>query len=149
MSNLLPEALPALQSRTRPKTLRHVGTTQNPLSPCPLLSSAPTLFSALPRCPAISEMPETESLLSLAFVRPRDLGLTLVQPPWAGVHGFPKLDTHLGPHGEHAAVLCVCLPRAAELWWDAGFLPLSLFPHAHCPQGWIHVAQASLKVAKR
>jgi hypothetical protein len=22
---------------------------------------------------------------------------------------------------------CVCLPRALELWWDAGFLPLPLF----------------------
>ena len=50
---------------------------------------APILFSAFLQCPAVSGMPETENLLSLASVRPRDLGLPLVYhppipPPWAG-----------------------------------------------------------------
>jgi hypothetical protein len=33
---------------------------------------APTLLSALPKCPTISGMPETENLLSLTSMRPRD-----------------------------------------------------------------------------
>ena len=72
-----------------------MGTTQCPLSPCPLLPLAPgltdraaprgpILFSALLRCPVVSGMPETENLLSLASMRPRDLDLPLVHPLWAG-----------------------------------------------------------------
>ena len=38
----------------------------------------PTLFSALLRCPAASGISETEHLLSLASMRPRNLGLTPV-----------------------------------------------------------------------
>ena len=53
-----------------------------PLSlPSPLFSPGddpPILFSALLQCPVASGMPESENLLSLASVRPRDLGLPLV-----------------------------------------------------------------------
>ena len=66
---------------------------------------ASILVSALQWCPAMSGMSKTENLLSLASVRPRDLGLPLVHPPSGGVRDFPQTDTHLGPFGEHAAVL--------------------------------------------
>ena len=90
------------------------------------------MLSVLPWCPAASGVPKTENLLSLASVRPRDLRLPLVHPPQAGVRGFSQPDTHPGPRGKRAAVLHVRLPRAPELWRDAGFLPLPLFPHARC-----------------
>jgi hypothetical protein len=79
----------------------------------------------------MSGMPET-NLLSLASVRSSHLRLPLVHPPAREVRfsGFPQPVTHPGLRGEHAAVL----PRALELWWDLGFLPHPLFPHAHCPQ---------------
>ena len=76
-----------------------MGTTQHPLSPCPVLSSAPRLarapprapilFSALPWCPTVSGMPKTENLLSLASVRPRDLRLPLGQPLVGWVQWLP------------------------------------------------------------
>jgi hypothetical protein len=42
------------------------------------------LFSDLPRHTAASGMSKTESLLSLASVKPRDLWLAPVYPPWTG-----------------------------------------------------------------
>ena len=143
MSNLPLEGLPALQPWTGPWTLNVGETTQCRLSPCPLLLSAsgltepppgtPILFSALPRCPVVSGMPETENLLSLASVRPRDLRLFPPHPPGTGVRGFPQPDTHQGPHEECSVVPSVCPPRAPELWWDTGSLPLPSFPHTHSP----------------
>jgi hypothetical protein len=47
----------------------------------------------------------------------------------AGVSGLTRSDTHLGPHGKHVAVPIICLPRAPELWWNAGYLPS--FTHTH------------------
>jgi hypothetical protein len=69
----------------------------------------PHLFSAPPRCSAVSEMPETENMLSLASVRHRDLGLppvhplagwvqwllTARQPPRAAWKGCTAVLTHL------------------------------------------------------
>jgi hypothetical protein len=48
------------------------------------------------------------------------------------VRGFTQPDTHPGLCGERAAVLCICPPRAQELWRDTGSLPPPLFTHAHC-----------------
>jgi hypothetical protein len=60
-------------------------------------------------------------------------------PPWAEWVAF-----HLGPHGKRAAVFCVCPPRAPELCWDSGFLPLPLFPHTYCPTS-VHTHACALK----
>ena len=94
------------------------------------------MFSALPRCPAVSGMPETENLLPLASVRPRDLRMTLFHPPHHPHCWGPWLSTArhpLGPRGKPVAVFHICLPRALELWQDRSFLPLPLFSHTCCP----------------
>ena len=86
-------------------------------------------------------MPKTENLLFLASVRPRDIGLPLVHPLVAslvyrvrpGFHGFPQPDTHKGLRGKRAEIL-LCLPaQSTRTLVGAGFLPLPLFPQAHCP----------------
>jgi hypothetical protein len=106
---------------------------------------APTLFSALPWHTAAFGMTKTENLLSLASMRLRYLGLPPCPPPEDWVCSFTQPDTHLGPHGEHVAVLRICPPRAPELWWDAGFLPPPLFPHACCRTGgWIFGCKSTL-----
>ena len=144
MFNLLREGLPVLQPRTGPRTLTLVGTTQSPLSPCPLFPSAPGMtklphgtpifFSALPRYPAMSGMPKNENLLSLASMRPKDLSLPHVHPSpsWGYVASHRHSDTPRGHMEIVQQSSHVCLTRELELWWDPGFLPL---PHAHCPAG--------------
>jgi hypothetical protein len=54
-------------------------------------------------------------------------------PCGPGFNGFPQQDTHLGLHGEHGAVLHICLSRAPKLWWDTGSLSpfYSLTPTTH------------------
>ena len=64
-------------------------------------------------------MPEAENLVPMTA--------SCTQPTELEFGAFPQTDTHLGPHGKHAAVL-LCLPRARELWRDVGFLPLPLSP---------------------
>jgi hypothetical protein len=54
----------------------------------------PILLSALSKCLVVSGMPQTENLLSLASVRPRDLGLLLIHPlvgwgPWLPTARYP------------------------------------------------------------
>ena len=55
MSNLPPEGHPVLPPWTGPRTLACVETIQRPLSPCPLLPSAPGL-SAAPEPPFCSQL---------------------------------------------------------------------------------------------
>ena len=99
------------------------------LSPCPLLPSAlgPSFCSALLWCPAVSGMPQTENLLPrTAPCGPEWLAGSVAshsQTPTPGRVESEWLSSRVHP------------PRAPELWWDAGFLPLPLFPHAHCPAG--------------
>ena len=132
-----------LQSRIRPRTLTHMGTTQLPLSPCPLFPlvlgmtepplATPILFSAPPRCPATSGMSETENLLSLASARPNDLDLPLAHPLAGWVQWLPTARHPPGALWKAcSSPPTVGLPRAPELWRVSGFLPLPLFPHAHC-----------------
>ena len=66
---------------------------------------APILFSALLQCPAASGMPETENLLSLASVRPRDLGLPLVCPLAGWVQWLP-----IARHPPRAVWKACCSP---------------------------------------
>ena len=142
MSNLLPEGLPVLQPRTD-QGLTFVETTQRPLSLCPPLSSdlglmelppgSPILFSARPRCPAVSGMPKTENLLSLASMRPRDLRLPLVHPPAGWVHSFPQPDTHPGPHGKHAAVLPSLPAQSSGTLVGRKFSPTPFIPPCPLP----------------
>jgi hypothetical protein len=93
---------------------------------------APILFSALLRGPMVSGMPETENLLSLASMRPRDLVLPLVHPCGL-VRSFPQPDTHPGPCGKQAASCPQRLPAQStgRMW----VFSHSLYspPHAHCP----------------
>jgi hypothetical protein len=64
---------------------------------------------------------------------PRDLGLPLVDPPpsWSPVASHSQKPTQ-----SRVESLCqsssIHLPRAPELWWDMGFLPL-IPPHIHFP----------------
>jgi hypothetical protein len=136
MSNLPPEGLPALQPWTKPRTLTCIGITQRlPLSLCPLLPSAPgltelsgvggILFSALPWFSVVSGMPKTENLVprTAPCPLPAELGpmASHSQTPTGGCMGRVRQS------------FCVCLPRALELWWHVGFLPLPLFPQCPLP----------------
>ena len=123
--------------------LSHMGITQRPLSPCPLLFYALEL-TKLPPGPLFFLIYSTASS-SLGCPRLRTCYLW---PPWGavtsdcslstspcrpGINGFPKQDTHAGLRGEHGPVLHVCLSRAPKLWWDTGSLsPFnSLTPATH------------------
>ena len=91
----------------------------------------PHLFSALPWCPAVSGIPKTENLLSLAYVRLRDLGLPLVHHPLSwGSSGFLQPDTHLGQRGKRATIF-QCLPdQSTGTLVGGGFYPPPFFtPH--------------------
>ena len=65
------------------------------------------------------------------------LGLPLVHPPpsWGPVASHSQ--THTGVTCKACSSPSVHLPRARELWRDAGFLPLPSSPHTHCPT-WQH-----------
>ena len=97
-----------------------MGTTQRPLCPCPfflLTLGGGRLGPPPPRGPPVAlECPL----------------FTLPPPSWGPVGSHSQTPTQ----GHVESMLqssCVRLPRAPELWWDMGFLLLSLFPHTHCP----------------
>jgi hypothetical protein len=116
------ESLPGLQPWTRPRTL-----------PLPFPPFGPGAYEPPPEPPFVLSASmvssvgcwETENLLSRTAPCP--------PPGELGFRGFPQPDAHPGPRGKRMAVLRVHLPRAPELWQEAGFLPLPLFPHTHCP----------------
>ena len=82
MSNLLPGGLSALQPRTRPRTLARVGTIQRPLSPCPLLPSAPGLTEQLLGSPFCSQLfCSVQRCLGYPRLKTWYLGLPLVHHP--------------------------------------------------------------------
>ena len=132
------------------------GTALHPLSPCFSLPfsprddraapGAPILFSALPRCPAVSGMPETENLLSLASARPRDLGLPLFHPPpppparWGSVASHSQTPTrgHVESMWQSS---CFHLPRAGH-----GFSPTPFIPPHPLPRKGQHLIGAGLQV---
>jgi hypothetical protein len=129
VSNLPLGDLPVFQPHTGPRTLAHVGATQCPLSPCPLLPSspglteptrAPILFSGLPQYPLLSGMPETENLLLRIAPCP-------CLESWDSMASHSQTPTR-GHVERGRQSFCFCLPRAPELWQDAGFLPLLFFP---------------------
>jgi hypothetical protein len=115
VSNLPPEGLPALQPWTRPRTLNRVGTTQLPVSPCPLIPSAPELTKTPLRLPFCSQlfhgvqrftgMPKTENLL------PRDAPCPITAS-WDSVASHNQTPTpgQVNPHSnpEH--------PNAGGTW---------------------------------
>ena len=126
-----------LQPWTRPRTLSLVGTTQClPLSlPSPPFSlgadgaapGVPFLFSAIPWCPAVSGMSEAENLVPRSAHCPPHTKL--------GSGASHSQTTTRGHVESMQQSFRICRPRAPELWWDAGFLPLPLSPHAPCPTG--------------
>ena len=79
-------------------------------------------------------MPKTENLLSLASMRPRDLGLSFVHPlpSWGSMASHSQTLT-LGRVESVQQSSCISPPRAPELWLNLGFLSLPLFPHAWYP----------------
>ena len=143
MSNFPKERLLALQPQTRLRTLAHVGTTQHLLSSCPLLSSAlgmtelpswlplySQLFHSVQRCLGCPRLTTSYSDLSEAE-RPR----TVTCPPSGGQSSVASHSQT--PTQELMESMLqsshICLPKAPELWWDMGFLPLPLFSHGCCP----------------
>jgi hypothetical protein len=60
--------------------------------------------SVLLWCPVASGMPNTKNLLSLVFMRPRDLGFHLSTLSGMGFWCITQPDTHMGPCGKSAAV---------------------------------------------
>jgi hypothetical protein len=129
------EGLPAFRPWTRPRTLTCVGTIQH--LPLPLLSppfgtradwaapGAPILFSALPRCPVVSGMPEAENLVPRTAPFPPSTEL--------GFHGFPQLDTHPWPRGKHGAVLLSLPAQSTRTLVGHGFSPTPFFPPCSLP----------------
>ena len=107
---------------------------------------ASTLFSAFPRCPAVSGMLKTENLLSLASMRPRDLRMPFVHPLWAGSIASHSQTPTWGLMKSMQQSCHVIPTRSLELWEDSGFLPLPLFPHAHCPTILVTLRKAHVQV---
>ena len=97
---------------------------QHPLFPCPLLPLSP-LSSALPWCPAVSGMPKTENLFPRTAPCPHPSKLGSMAS-----HSQTPTQGHVKSEWQSFRI---CPHRAQEPWQDAGFFPLSLFPHAHCP----------------
>jgi hypothetical protein len=97
---------------------------------------APILFSALLRCPAVSGMPKTENLLSLASMRPRDLRLPLVQPlgNWGSVASHSQTPTRGWVEGMRQS-FHIRPPRAPELWQDT-FSPTLFISPCPLPPHW-------------
>lgn len=92
------------------------------------LAPGPPFCSQLFLTPVASCMPKTENQLSLASVRPRDLGLSLVHSLAGWVQWLP---TARQPRGVVKKV-CGNTPMSAHQE-HLCFLPLLLFPHARCP----------------
>jgi hypothetical protein len=131
--NLPPKLLLALQPPTRPRTVARMGTTQCPFSPCPLLPSAPGMTELPPPiCFQLFRSP-FQQYLGWERLRTCYLGLPLVHPllcwdPVASCNQTPTQGRVIVRQSSR-----ICPLRAPELWWDMGFLLLSLFPHTHCP----------------
>ena len=86
----------------------------------------------------MSGMPETEYLLSLASVRPSDLGLSLVYPPLAGSVASHSQTPTQGRVVRVMQSSHIHLPRAPELWQDEGFFSHSLYsPMPGAQQLWL------------
>jgi hypothetical protein len=78
-------------------------------------------------------MHKTENLLSLAFIRPRDLKLPLVYPPWAGVLWL-LIARHLpGPPGKLTAVLRHLPAQSTRTLVEHGFSPTPFIPSCLLP----------------
>jgi hypothetical protein len=97
------------------------------LSPCPLLPLAPGLTSG-PLGPPFVLSSSTVS--SMGCQRPRTcyLGLLLVQLSWDFMASHSQTPTQ-GHVESMQQSFHVRLPRAPELWWETGFLPLHFPPH--------------------
>ena len=111
-----------------------MGTTQHPLSPCPLFPSflgpsaapGPLFYSQLLYC-IWREMPR---------LRTWYLGLPLVHYPLCGVSGFTQPDAHLGPRGWKACSLPMSAHpehRNSGRTWVLSHSPLAQHPQPHSP----------------
>ena len=92
-----------LQPLTGLRTLDCMGTTQHPLSPCPLPLSPGRVP---PQGPYSVLSSSALSSVGCQKLRTWYLGLPLVHHPLCGVSGLTQPDAHLGPHGKHSSGLC-------------------------------------------
>jgi hypothetical protein len=107
---------------------------------------APTSFSALLRHTAMSGMSETENLLSLVSVRPRDLRLFPLHPLWTAVLRLPIARWPPGATWrEHGSLLC---PPSQSTWALAGhgFSPTSFIPQCPLPSKFPQVTSCNFGV---
>jgi hypothetical protein len=96
---------------------------------------SPLLFSALPRCPAVSGMPETDNLVPKTAPCP---------PPAELVSSHSQAPTHGPP--THVEIVRQSSASACPEHQNSGRMQVfshSLFPHTHCPTtevlGWTKV----------
>jgi hypothetical protein len=99
----------------------------------PALSSFPPWGQVPPQGPYSALSSPAVSSMGCWRLRTWYLGLPFVHHPPCGVSGLTQPDAHPGPRGKCAHSSRVHLPRAQELWWNVGSLPLPFFPHTHSP----------------